>query len=201
MEDLQDIAAKLRNSDKQVHLNLSECTVAEDATEWTGLFENCTSLTYLAMPQGVTKIGVGTFVGCMFLKKLEISDTVSEFNSSSNQYIFSGARTRTIVLPKNCSKLGWNTFANSAVRNVVVKPDSINNFYSMLEYGTFFNTLNYIRIYMTQEEYDKHNWSLSWEHDNFVGSGCVDNTLADHIVIYDNLDTLFEELGYEEGTI
>jgi hypothetical protein len=54
---------------------------------------------------------------------------------------------------------------------------------------------------MTQEEYDKHNWSLSWEHDNFVGSGCVDSTLADHIVIYDNLDTLFEELGYEEENI
>lgn len=201
MADLQDIAVKLRNSDKQVHLNLSECTVAEDATEWTRLFENCTSLTYLAMPQGVTKIGVGTFVGCMFLKKIEISDTVSEFNSSSNQYIFSGARTRTIILPKNCSKLGWNTFANSAVRNIVVKPDSINNFYSMLEYGTFFNTLNYIRIYMTQEEYNKHNWSLSWEHDNFVGSGCVNSTLADHIVIYDNFDTLLEELGYEEEII
>lgn len=199
--DLQDIAAKLRNSDKQVHLNLSECTVAEDATEWTGIFENCTSLTYLAMPQGVTKIGAGTFIGCMFLKKIEICDTVSEFNSSSNQYIFSGARTRTIVLPKNCSKLGWNTFANSAVRNVIVKPDSINSFYSMLEYGTFFNTLNYIRIYMTQEEYDKHDWTLSWEHSNFIGSGCTDNTIADHIVIYDDYNTILEELGYEEEII
>jgi hypothetical protein len=199
--DLQNIAAKLRNSDKQVHLNLSECTVAEDATEWTGLFENCTSLTYLAMPQGVTKIGAGTFIGCMFLKKIEICDTVKEFNSSSNQYIFSGARTRTIVLPKNCSKLGWNTFANSAVRNVIVKPDSINSFYSMLEYGTFFNTLNYIKIYMTQEEYDKHDWTLSWEHSNFIGSGCTDNTIADHIVIYDDYNTILEELGYEEEII
>lgn len=201
LEDLQDIATKLRNSDKQVHLNLSECTVAEDATEWTGLFENCTSLNYLAMPQGVTKIGAETFIGCMFLKKIEICDTVKEFNSSSNQYIFSGARTRTIVLPKNCSKLGWNTFANSAVRNVIVKPDSINSFYSMLEYGTFFNTLNYIKIYMTQEEYDKHDWTLSWEHSNFIGSGCTDNTIADHIVIYDDYNTILEELGYEEEII
>lgn len=201
MDDLQDIAAKLRNSDKQVHLNLSECTVAEDATEWVGLFENCTSLTYIAMPQGVTKIGARTFIGCMFLKKIEICDTVSEFNSSSNQYIFSGARTRTIVLPKNCSKLGWNTFANSAVRNVIVKPDSINSFYSMLEYGTFFNTLNYIRIYMTQEEYDKHDWTLSWEHANFIGSNCTDNIIADHIVIYDDYNTILEELGYEEEII
>ena len=201
MADLQSIATKLRNSDKQVHLNLSECTVADDATEWSGLFENCTSLTYLAMPQGVTKIGAGTFVGCMFLKKIKICDTVKEFNSSSNQYIFSGARARTIILSKNCSKLGWNTFANSAVRNVVVKPDSINSFYSMLEYGTFFNTLNYIRIYMTQEEYDKHDWTLSWEHENFVGSGCTDTTLASHIVIYDDYNTLLEELDYEEEII
>ena len=201
MSDLQRIATKLRNSDKQVHLNLSECTVADDATEWSGLFENCTSLTYLAMPQGVTKIGVGTFVGCMFLRKVEICDTVKEFNSTSSQYIFSGARVRTLILPKNCSKIGWNTFANSAVRNVVVKPDSVNNFHSMLEYGTFFSTLNYIKIYMTQEEYNKHDWTLIWEHENIIGNDGVDNTIAAHIVIYNDYNTLLEELGYEEEII
>ena len=153
------------------------------------------------MPQGVTKIGVETFVGCMFLRKVEVCDTVKEFNSTSSQYIFSGARVRTLILPKNCSKIGWNTFANSAVRNVVVKPDSVNNFHSMLEYGTFFSTLNYIKIYMTQEEYNKHDWTLTWEHENIIGNDGVDNTIAAHIVIYNDYNTLLEELGYEEEII
>ena len=195
MADLQSIANKLRNSDVQIHLNLKDCTVAADAENWTNLFQNCTSLTYLGMPQGVKTIGVGTFVGCMFLKKIEICDSVEEFNSSSNGYIFSGARARTFILPKHCNKISWNTFANSAARNVVIKPDTLVHFYNMLEYGSFFNTLNYIKIYMTQEEYNTH------EHSNYFGNNCVDDTIAEHIVIYNNYEELLEELGYEEEDI
>lgn len=201
MADLQNIANKLRNSDVQVHLNLKDCTVAADAENWTNLFQNCTSLTYLGMPQGVKTIGVGTFVGCMFLKKIEICDSVEEFNSSSNEYIFSGARARTFILPKHCSKIGWNTFANSAARNIIIKPDTLVHFYNMIEYGSFFNTLNYIKIYMTQAEYNTHNWSINWEHSNYFGNNCVDNTIAEHIVIYNNFEELLEELGYEEEDI
>jgi hypothetical protein len=201
MADLQNIANKLRNSDVQVHLNLKDCTVAADAENWTNLFQNCTSLTYLGMPQGVKTIGVGTFIGCMFLKKIEICDSVEEFNSSSNEYIFSGARARTFILPKHCSKIGWNTFANSAARNIIIKPDTLVHFYNMIEYGSFFNTLNYIKIYMTQAEYNTHDWSINWEHSNYFGDNCVDNTIAEHIVIYNNYEELLEELGYEEEDI
>lgn len=201
MADLQNIATKLRNSDVQIHLNLKDCTVAEDATNWVNLFQNCTSLTYLGMPQGVKTIGVGTFVGCMFLKKVEFCDSVEGFNSSSNDYIFSGARARTFIMPKSCSKISWNTFANSAARNIIIKPDTLVHFYDMLEYGSFFNTLNYIRIYMTQEEYNTHDWSISWEHSNFFGNNCTDDTIAGHIIIYDNYDELLGELGYEEEDI
>lgn len=201
MADLQNIANKLRNSDVQIHLNLKDCTVAADAENWTNLFQNCTSLTYLGMPQGVKTIGVGTFVGCMFLKKIEICDSVEEFNSSSNEYIFSGARARTFILPKHCSKIGWNTFANSAARNIIIKPDALVHFYNMIEYGSFFNTLNYIKIYMTQAEYNTHDWSINWEHSNYFGNNCVDNTIAEHIVIYNNYEELLEELGYEEEDI
>jgi hypothetical protein len=137
----------------------------------------------------------------MFLKKVEFCDSVEEFNASSNDYIFSGARARTFIMPKSCSKISWNTFANSAARNIIIKPDTLVHFYDMLEYGSFFNTLNYIRIYMTQEEYNTHDWSIPWEHSNFFGNSCTDDTIAGHIIIYDNYDELLGELGYEEEDI
>ena len=71
----------------------------------------------------------------------------------------------------------------------------------MIEYGSFFNTLNYIKIYMTQAEYNTHDWSINWEHSNYFGNNCVDNTIAEHIVIYNNYEELLEELGYEEEDI
>lgn len=197
LADLEAIANQLRNSDKPIHLDLSECLVADDAKEWGALFNKCTSLTFLAMPQGVTSIGPETFVGCIFLKNVIFPESLETFMSSSNEYIFSGTRIRTFLLPPKCSKISWNTFANSGARNVIVPPDSLNTFYSMLTYGSFFNTLDYIRIYMTQEQYNTHDWTQTWEHSNFFGDA-NDSTIAAHIIIYDDLDVLLDSLKYKE---
>lgn len=198
LENLKELAKSLRNSDKQLHLDLSSCNVAPDAENWEGLFQNCTSLRKLDMPQGVKTIGKDTFSGCMFLKEIGICNSVEEFNSSSTTYIFSGARVRTILLPNSLTKIGWNTFANSAVRNIVVPPDLQTPFYNTLEYGAFFDTLNYIRIYMTQAQYDSHDWSIEWEHSNFIGSGDIGSTIADHIIIYSDLTQALTESGFYE---
>ena len=72
-------------------------------------------------------------------------------------------------------------------------------FYDTLEYGAFFDTLNYIRIYMTQAQYDSHDWSIEWEHSNFIGSGDVGSTIADHIIIYSDLTQALTEAGFYEG--
>ena len=197
LEDLTNIADVLRNSDKKIHLDLSECTVASDATEWSGLFNKCTSLTYLSMPQGVISIGADTFVGCLFLEQIIFCDTVTTFTSGSNSYIFSGTRVRTIVLPKACASIGWNTFANSGLRHLVIPEDNENTFYSMLVYGSMFNTLDYVKVHMNATEYATHDWTLEWEHTNYFGD-TADTTIAAHIIQYDDLDELLEELGYEE---
>lgn len=196
LSELKSIAADLRNSDKQIHLDLSTCTVKDDATSWEGLFNKCTSLIYFGMPQGVTNIGSDTFTGCIFLEQIKMCDSITTFSAGSNAYIFSGNRIRTYVLPINCKSIGWNTFANSGARNIIVPPDSVNTFHSMLQYGSFFNTLDYIRIYMTQTEYDKADYTLTWEHENYIGD-TVDNTISAHIKIYSDLNTLLKSLNYE----
>lgn len=198
LQDLKDIADKLKNSDKKIHLDLTECFVRDDAKEWEGIFNKCLSLSYLGMPQGVTKIGPDTFVGCIFLEKIRFCESITSFESGSNTYIFSGNRVRTFILPYKCTKIGWNTFANSGVRHIIVPPNSINSFKSMLVYGSFFNTLDYIKIYMTQEEFNREDYGLTWEHNNYIGD-TIDAKISDHITIYDDLNKLLSDLNYGES--
>lgn len=198
LQDLKDIADKLKDSDRKIHLDLTECFVRDDAKEWNGLFNKCLSLSYLGMPQGVTKIGPDTFVGCIFLEKIKFCESITTFESSSGTYVFSGNRVRTFILPYKCAKIGWNTFANSGARHIIVPPNSINSFKSMLVYGSFFNTLDYIKIYMTQEEFNRENYELTWEHDNYMGDN-KDTKISDHITIYDDINKLLSDLNYGEG--
>lgn len=200
LEDLHSIAGNLRNSDVPVHLNLKDCSVMTNAVDWTDLFQNCTSLTYFGLPQGV-KILSGTFAGCTFLKKVELCDTVEELNADSNVSTFSGTQVRTVILSKNCNKIGRGAFAKSNVRNIIVRPDQLSPFYNMLEYGSFFSTLNHINILMTQNDYDLHNWSNTLEHSEYFGDDCEDGLISEHISVYSNYDGLLEEMGLEEERI
>lgn len=198
LSDLELLASKSRNSDKKISFDLSMCKVADDAKVWSGIFNKCTSLVAIKMPQGVTSIESNTFVGCFFLERIDFSSTIKTFVNDSTNSIFSGTRIRTYVLPKSLKSISVNTFANSGVRNIIVPPDNENSFYSMLSYGSLFNTLDYIRIYMTQDEFDKHDWTLTWEHNNFIGD-TVDTMMKDHIIIYSDLDKLLESLNYGGG--
>ena len=74
-------------------------------------------------------------------------------------------------------------------------------FYNMLEYGSFFSTLNHINILMTQNDYDLHDWSNTLEHSEYFGDDCEDESISEHISVYSNYDGLLEEMGLEEERI
>ena len=195
LADLTRINSLLRDSDRPIHLDLSECVVADDAKVWDATFYKCTSLTYLAMPQGVTEIRPDAFVGCLFLKKIVMCDSIEQFTCDSVNHIFSGTLVRTHVLPKNLKKIQWITFADSGTRNIIVQPDCTTRFINMLENGSFFGCLDYVRIYMTQTEYESHDWTLQWEHNNYFGDN-ADQTIAQHIIVYDDYNKLIDTLKY-----
>ena len=50
---------------------------------------------------------------------------------------------------------------------------------------------------MTQEEFNRENYELTWEHDNYMGDG-KDTKISDHITIYDDINKLLSELNYGE---
>lgn len=193
--DLATLADFLRNSDKKVHLDLSTCTVADDAKSITNIFNKCTSLIYISLPQGIETIGMNTFTGCLFLEKVVLPESLTEISSNGSYGVFSGTRVRTIVLPKGFKKLGRGVFANSGLRYLVIRPDTETHFINMLSYGSMHDTLDYVKVCMTPTEKAAHDYTLGWEHTNYFGD-TADNTIEAHILEYTDLNALLESVGY-----
>lgn len=210
--DLEKIAAILRNSDRQIMLDLSQCIVKEDAEDLSGIFWKCTSLRGIKLPQKVKMLGVNTFVGCIFMNTLVLNDEIEEISGSSIDYVFAGTQLRTLVLPKALQKLRWNGLANCGIRNIIIPPNNFNHMYDYYEYGSLANMLDYVRIYMTQAEWDArrqvdgHDWNFwEYEHENWFGTGggngpsCErDNRMGAHMTIYDDLEELLKQLKFKD---
>lgn len=209
--DLEKIAAKLRDSDRQIMLDLSQCIVKEDAEDLSGIFWKCTSLRGIKLPQKVKTLGVNTFVGCIFMNALVLNDEIESIEGSSIDYVFAGTQLRVLVLPKALQHLKWNGLANCGIRHIVIPPNSFNHMYDYYEYGSLANMLDYVQIYMTQAEWnariavDGHDWNFwEYEHQNWFGTGggqgpsCTrDNRMGAHMIIYDDLDELLKKLNYK----
>lgn len=137
--DLLAISEALLDSDKQIVLDLSQCTTCsdgsnEDCTDWTdndltALFQGCSSLRKFYYPQGVTHPGAKTFINCSFLRELYFNDEITTIGLSSwvsiNQGFFSGARIKKVWMPKQLQNT-WTGyfFANNNILEYWFYPDS-----------------------------------------------------------------------------
>lgn len=198
--ELEQIAALFKNSDKLIGLDLSECSVLNDATQWAQTFENCTSLSSISLPQGVEALIIknfaSPFLGCMFLSKIIFPDSVTKLESNDNQSLFIGTRIRTVVLPKNLNKLGAYAFKDSGVRNVIFPPDfTLANPFDIFAWACFFRTLPNFKLYMTAEQYKQHDWDNATEYGNFFND-TNQKTIAAKVAIYTDLNKLLEDLNY-----
>lgn len=68
-----------------------------------GLFEDCSSLEYFEIPEGMTKISSNMFNGCESLKEIKIPDSVTTID----RWAFSGCKSLTeLVIPKSVTLIG-----------------------------------------------------------------------------------------------
>lgn len=195
--ELQQLAKSLRNSDKQVSVDLSKCKVAADAKKWDrNLFNKCVSLETLKMPQGVEEIGANCFGGCIFLRKIEFPSTLLKVSGGGKENTpFNGVKARTYVFPDSFTSFSSYSFANSAIRNVVLSP-GIAHPKSIFGWGSMYDTFDYVKVYMTQAQYDADQWSNSDYGDKFDSSAGSSKNPKDSFVVYQDLDTLLKELKY-----
>ena len=88
-------------------------------------FENCTSLTKIVIPEGVTSLPERIFSGCASLAEVTLPSTLTEFNGKN---IFSGCTSLTkIVIPEGITSLPSGIFFQCKNLAEVVLPSTITS--------------------------------------------------------------------------
>lgn len=139
------IAKSLRDSSRQVELDLSKGTMEEKYVDWSsdgaevetsgdtgGLysaFYNCTSLRAFWYPHNVISSGGNTFQNCSFLREVHFNEEMVSLGAGSvwspaNNFLFSGARIKTIVLPPSVAQFNGYPFSSSNIKNIYIKAGS-----------------------------------------------------------------------------
>lgn len=130
MQDLKDIADYVRHLERQVALDLSECTVANNAKVWdSSIFEGCVSLREMRIPQGVEEFGQGIFKWCTYLRKLDLTpsaDTLHTIGGTAweqNAGFLVSTRVTTLLIPKNVSLLRNYLIYSSNIKRLIFLHD------------------------------------------------------------------------------
>ena len=110
---------------------LTSITLPEGITELPQLcFENCSSLTSVTLPKGITSLGSNCFRGCSSLTSI----TLLEGLTSLGFDCFQGCSSLTsITLPKGITSLGFACFAGCSSLTSIILPEGITS----LEDGCF----------------------------------------------------------------
>ena len=99
-------------------------------------FRDCSGLTNLTLPSGVTSIGIAAFRGCSGLTSLTLPSGVTEIGYSA----FSGCSglTSIYVYPENLPELGTDIFTGCDAKNCTVYvPKGTYDAYKSSEFGYF----------------------------------------------------------------
>lgn len=85
-----------------------------------GVFENCTSLTMVTLPEGLTKIG-SIFNGCTSLADIALPSSLKYIGSNA----FSNTAIETITIPEGVTEIGEGVFSECPNLTKIVIPDSV----------------------------------------------------------------------------
>lgn len=87
-------------------------------------FEDCSTLTKVALPESITSIGTGAFEDCEALTNIVIPDSVTSIGA----YAFRNCKSITdIVIPNGITNIeDWTFYGCAALINITI-PDSVTN--------------------------------------------------------------------------
>ena len=103
--------------------SLSSIEIPEGVTEIGGYaFSECSSLSSIEIPEGVTKIGDYAFNRCSSLSSIEIPEGVTEIGSRT----FSGCSSLSgIEIPEGVTKIGSSTFSGCSSLSNIEIPEGV----------------------------------------------------------------------------
>lgn len=87
-------------------------------------FRNCTNITSIVVPCGVTSIGNYAFSSCAKLNSIIIPDTIDSIGSSAFYYC---AYLETIAIKGSITSIGANTFTGCTNLRSIILPNSVTS--------------------------------------------------------------------------
>ena len=142
--------------------DITSCIIHEDTKCVSGFYE-CESLTSIVIPDGVTSIGEGAFMGCSSLISITIPDSVT----SMEECAFEGCSSLTsITIPDSITSIGDGTFAGCSSLTSIIIPDSVT---SIGRYA--FEGCGKLTIYCKAEK-QPSGWHSEWNIFSYDNDEC-----------------------------
>ena len=124
------------------------------------LFEGCTGLEQIIIPDTVTSIGDSAFADCVNLKKVIIPDSVTEIGKNT----FHGCTALTKVsIPDSITKIEYRVFSDCTSLTEMVIPESVTEIGSQAFYACTSLTEMVIPDGVTKIESSAFSWCTSLE--------------------------------------
>ena len=127
LTDLQLLADNIKRAERQVYLDLSNCTVDSTAQKWSAsIFEGCSSLRGMTVPQGIVNISAAAWLWCTYMRELDLTSSVSTLTTlgASTGYntslgLLTSTRVRDFILPRNVEQLNAYIVYSSNIKNMI----------------------------------------------------------------------------------
>ena len=107
--------------------SLTKIVIPEGVTKISDrAFQDCTSLTEIVIPSSVTEIGYCAFFNCTSLTKIMIPNSVTEIYDEA---FFNCTSLTEIVIPSSVTEIGYGAFYNCISLTKIVIPNSVTEIY------------------------------------------------------------------------
>ena len=206
LEDLRNIANVCKHPDRQICLDLSQCTLADDAKNWnTTIWEGCSSLRKLIVPQGLEQITTGAFVWCTYMRELDLTPSSSSLVTlgfaeigkdgwSQSIGMMTSTRVRDLMIPRFVKNFTVYLVFSSNVTNMIMLHTSGDEWPSIhqrcfggIPAGSANSTDQYSGVlpddfhcFMEETFYTKHPTNYQWNNT----SGWWTKEFVDSIVTF-----------------
>jgi len=104
-------------------INLGEFLIGDFSTISDSVFEGCTKLTSITLPENTTTLSNSLFKGCTSLTTVHYSELATSFGNN----VFENCTSlQSFTINENVTTIGNNVFKNTGLQNLIV-PDKVTN--------------------------------------------------------------------------
>lgn len=130
-------------------------------------FENCTALGLIHIPDWITNVGTGVFVGCTGLRQIIVGDSHDKYSvkdgmlmSNSDTKVVASTAKANIVIPATVTEIDAEAFSNSIGLRQIAVQNSTPPYLS----STAFNGVDCSRIslYVPKESISSYKSASGW---------------------------------------